>query len=182
MIHLRKLKIEDAEGILEWMYDPDIAKAFRFNAADKNRETVLEFIRCAETAPVDGGDIHYSIADETNEYLGTISLKSVDLVAKKAEYAISLKKSAWGKGIAFQATLEILQRAFKEFGLERIYLNVFSDNKRAIRLYEKCGFIYEGEFRKHLFLRGEYKSLKWYGMLKEEYLATHDRIERSCDS
>lgn len=182
MIRLRQLKIEDAEGMLEWMHDPDIAKAFSFNADDKNRETVLEFIRCAETAPVDGRDIHYSITDETDEYLGTISLKSVDLIAKKAEYAISLKKCAWGKGIAFQATLEILQRAFEEFGLERIYLNVLSDNQRAIRLYEKCGFIYEGEFRKHLFLRGEYKSLKWYGMLKEEYLAIHDGSERHCDN
>lgn len=51
---------------------------------------------------------------------------------------------------------------------------VLLDNKRAIYLYEKCGFTYEGEFRNHLFLRGEFKMLKWYGILREEYFAVHE--------
>ena len=42
-------------------------------------------------------------------------------------------------------------------------------NKISLQMYEKAGFIYEGELRRHLFLNGEYKNLKCYSMLKEEY-------------
>lgn len=155
--------------MLEWMNDPDIQKCFRFLAQDKTREDVLDFIREAEINPVNGKSIHYAIADDNNEYLGTISLKNVDLKSMNAEYAISLRKCAQGKGIAAWATKEILKKAFEEFHLQRVYLNVLSDNEKAIRLYEKCGFVYEGAFRRHLLLRGELKTLKWYSILDSEY-------------
>ena len=169
IVYLRKLEEKDAKGMLEWMQDTEIQKRFRFAIETVKREDVLRFIKVAETEPIEGKSIHYAIADEDDEYLGTISLKDVDLLARKAEYAISLRRKAQGMGVGTKATMKILEAAFDRFGLERVYLNVLSDNERAIHLYEKCGFIYEGEFRNHLFLRGEYKSLKWYSMLKKDF-------------
>lgn len=168
-MRLRRVEEKDAEGMFEWMHDPEIQKGFRFNAAEKDMESIIHFIQHADIQLIDGNDIHYTIADEDDEYLGTISLKEIDLTDRRAEYAISLRRKAQGRGIAAEATREILRVAFEEYGLEKVYLNVLSENERAIRLYERMGFAYEGEFRKHLFLRGEYKSLKWYSMLKEEY-------------
>ena len=169
-MRLRKLEEKDAEGMLEWMQDPEIQKGFRFNAGQKDMQSVLDFIQHAGIKLIDGEDIHYAIADENDEYLGTISLKNVKMTDKRAEYAISLRGKAQGKGIAMEVTQEILELAFRYYGLERVYLNVLEDNERAIRLYEKSGFVYEGAFRRHLFLRGEYKTVRWYSMLREEYL------------
>ena len=169
IVKQRKLKKEDAEGMLEWMHDPNIYKYFRYDMEKQTLETALSFIENATTNIMDGGNVHYAISDEEDKYLGTISLKNFDLISKNAEYAISLRSIAQGKGIATEATQRLLKIAFQEYELERIYLNVLSDNIRAIRLYEKCGFVYEGEFRNHLFLRGEYKNLKWYGMLKGDF-------------
>ena len=166
---LRRLQENDAEGMLDWMNDPDIQKNFRIDMGKRNRDDVLQFIRAAQTEPEDGKSIHYAVADEDNRYLGTISLKNVNLIDNNAEYAISMRKCAQGRGIATAATKEILRLAFEEFDLKRVYLNVLSTNSRAIHLYEKSGFIYEGEFRDHLFLNGKYYTLKWYGMLKEDY-------------
>lgn len=166
---LRKLQKTDAEGMLEWMHDSDINKNFRANMSKKTISDVLMFIKKASVTPEEGKDVHFAIASEANEYLGTISLKNFDMEAKNAEYAICIRKCGQGKGIATWATRELLRIAFDEYGLERVYLNVLSDNRRAIHLYEKCGFIYEGEFQKHLLLNGEYKSLKWYGILRDDY-------------
>jgi len=177
-MHLRILKEKDADRMLEWMHDPDIQKSFRISMQDKTYEEVLCFIREAEIRLEDGKSIHYAIADENDEYLGTISLKAIDLCAKSAEYAITLRKCAQGKGIAAQATNEILKTAFEEFHLQRVYLNVFEDNQSAIRLYEKSGFHYEGTFRRHLYIRGEYKTLRWYSMLDDEYFAGKDTYEK----
>ncbi len=168
---LRKLKDEDAAGMLEWMRDKDIQKKFQFAAADRTEEDVLEFIHSASYELEHGKSLHYAITEDGGEYLGTISLKNVNLKAKNAEYAIVLRKKAQGCGMAAHATEEILRIAFDQIALERVYLNVLKENTRAIKLYEKSGFIYEGEFRNHLFLNGEYRTLKWYGILKKEYEA-----------
>lgn len=168
-MYLRELKEKDIDGMLEWMHDPEIQKYFCITMMDRTREDVQHFIRSAVAKPIEGKDIHYAIAGDDDEYLGTISLKHVDMTSLNAEYAISLRKCAQGKGIAAWATKEILKIAFEEFLLHRVYLNVLSDNQKAIRLYEKCGFVYEGTFRNHLLLRGEYSSLRWYSILKEEY-------------
>lgn len=166
---LRELLEKDAEGMLEWMNDPEILKNFRFGAESRDKNDIINFIKEASVELIEGKSIHYAIVDENDEYLGTVSLKNIDLSARNAEFAISLRKKAQGKGIGYKATMELLEMAFGRYDLHRVYLNVLTENLRAIRMYEKCGFIYEGEFRKHLFLYGEYKSLKWYGLLKEEF-------------
>lgn len=167
---LRELQEKDVCGMLEWMHDPEIQKNFRINMAQKTQDDALAFIREAQTVPKEGESVHFAITNEQGEYLGTISLKNIDLTAQNAEYAICLRRDAQGKGIGAIATKELLYIAFEKYKLERVYLNVLSENINAIRLYEKCGFSYEGEFRKHVFLRGEYKTLKWYSILREEYI------------
>lgn len=180
MVTLRGLQKKDVDGMLEWMHDPQISANFRRNLNDIDEESALTFINNARIKPTEGGSIHYAIVDETDEYLGTISLKEIDLESKNAELAISLRQKAQGKGIAADAMRQLLKIAFEEILLVRIYLNVLSENERAIRLYERCGFEFEGEFRDHLFLNGEYKSLKWYAVLKERYVYKYQDNRREC--
>lgn len=168
-VRLRQLQSKDHIGMLEWMHDLDMVRYFRTDMLTKTEKDVLEFINQADIVPLNGRSVHYAIVEEEDEYLGTISLKSINLKDRNAEYAISLRRSAQGRKVAYAATKELLDIAFNKFDLERIYLNVLSENKRAIRLYEKCGFVLEGEFRNHLCLRGRYQNLRWYAMLKKEY-------------
>lgn len=169
MIHLRELSLKDAEGMLEWMHDPDIQAGFQTDMMSKTLDDAKSFIENAQYLMADGSSIHFAIASEQNEYLGTISLKDISLRDRHGEYAISLRRCAQGKGIATDATHQLLTISFRDWMLERVYLNVLSENTKAIRLYERCGFVYEGTSRKHIYLKGGFKTLKWYGILKEEY-------------
>lgn len=171
MILLRQLLLKDAPLMLEWMHDPETQKCFRKDMLQMTIKDAEHFCEASNTLKElkSGESIHCAIVSEVDEYLGTVSLKNIDLEAQNAEYAISLREKARGKGIAKEATMLILKKAFSELGLHRVYLNVLSNNYRAIRLYEKCGFAYEGEFRDHLYLNGEYVSWKWYAMLRDDY-------------
>ena len=60
-------------------------------------------------------------------------------MSHRAEFGISLKKAWWGCGAASAMAERILAFA-RESGVEQINLEVRSDNKRAIALYEKLGF------------------------------------------
>lgn len=163
---LRKLEEKDAQFMLEWMHDEDINQFFRFDAASMTYEEAVEYIKNANQKK---DEVHYAIVNEDDEYLGTISLKHIDNENKKAEYAISTRKKAHGTGVAKHATDEIFKIAFEELGLNKVYLNVLSVNKRAVRFYEKIGFEYEGEFKQDLQIRGVYYDLRWYGMLASTY-------------
>jgi len=171
MISLRGLKRKDAPLMLEWMHDPDIQKGFKKNMLGASLDDAERFCLNSELSSSlqDGDSIHFAITDENDEYLGTVSLKELDFENKSAEYAIILRKKAQGKGVAYEATGLVLRKAFYEYDLHRVYLNVLADNSSAIRLYERCGFKYEGEFREHLFLNGRYVNWKWYGILKGEF-------------
>lgn len=172
MIKLRELKEKDAPLMYEWMHDSDIYKYFKRNLNDTTIDDVLNFIKESKIAPVlkEGASIHYAIVDSsTDEYIGTISLKDIDLDNKRAEYSIVTRKSFRGKGIGYEATNQILHKAFFDLDLRRVYLNVYSNNIYAIKLYEKCGFTFEGEFRNHFIINGEPVGWKWYGILKEEF-------------
>ena len=171
MITVREIREGDAENMLEWMHDPDIQKGFRKNMLGVTLEEARSFCRMAKLKEeiVSGQSIHLAVADDTDEYLGTISLKEISLEHHSAEMAISLRKKAQGHGVATEAIRLLLKKGFNELGLHRICLTVLADNIAAIKLYEKCGFAFEGELRDHLFLNGRYVSWKIYGILDREY-------------
>lgn len=173
MTNLRLLNENDIPRILEWMKDPEIFQYFRFDPQKITEYSVRSFVlnSCQES------ERHYAIVNKSDQYLGTISLKNIDHVSHTAEYAIVLIKNAHGQGIAKKATLEILDIAFNTLMINRIYLNVFSDNTQARKFYENYGFIYEGTFVDHLIVRGETKSLSWYRLLRVEYEALIRSIE-----
>lgn len=171
MIVLRQLSEKDASLMLEWMHDYDTQKSFRKNMLDVTLEDARKFCREArmDGELKQGQSIHLAVVNDEDEYLGTISLKNIDFEYHSAEFAISLRKKARGQGIAAEATDLLLKKGFREIGLHRIYLTVLADNIAAMKLYEKCGFTYEGELRDHIFKDGKYVSWKLYGMLENEY-------------
>lgn len=173
---LRRLEMKDVDGMVEWMQDPEIAQYFLFDMNNASLEQqARKFILKAQEQFAEKCSMHYAIVDEADEYVGTISLKNIDWIAQNAEYAICLRHKAHGKGYGSAATSELLRIAFEELFLKRVYLNVLSHNQTAIRLYEKMGFTFEGEFRQHLFLRGQVCSLQWFAMLNEEYDLLKDK-------
>jgi diamine N-acetyltransferase len=165
---LRKLAEKDAPFMLEWMKDENVKCYFRFNSDNITYESTLQYIEQSHQAI---NSYHFAIVDDSDEYLGTVSLKDVDIHAQCGEYAIALRTKAQGKGAGRYATEEILKFAFEQLGLNRVYLNVLSDNIHAINFYKKIGFIYEGEFYQHIKLRDELKSLMWFRMMRCEYEA-----------
>lgn len=172
-MRLRILDIKDAKLMYEWMIDSRINQWFQFDISNISVETATTFIK--NNNSLGNTNKHYAVVDESDIYQGTISLKNIDEKNSNAEYAIVMRNDARGKGYSKFATEEILNIAFNKLNLHKVYLNVLSENKRAIRFYEKFGFTYEGEFKEHIFHKGSFKDLKWYKIIKEEYNERYNR-------
>ena len=172
MIVLRKLQVSDSKSMLAWMHDSNIIGKLPTRFENMTEDDCRKFILSAET---DEKTIHRAVCNEFNDYIGTVSLKNIDYENSTAEFAIVLSKDAIGKEYAKEAVKEILQIAFFECKLNRVYLCVFEDNIRAVRFYEKMQLTYEGMFREHILSKdGKYHNLCWYSILKSEFESRGD--------
>lgn len=60
-------------------------------------------------------------------------------VRHRGDFGISIKQQFWGAGLGKALTLACLEEA-GQAGYEQMELGVFSDNQRAIGLYQRCGY------------------------------------------
>ncbi|MHB0879017.1 MAG: GNAT family N-acetyltransferase [Anaerolineae bacterium] len=58
-------------------------------------------------------------------------------------------------------------------GLHRVSLHVYEHNPRAVRCYEKCGFVAEGRLRQAGFKEGKYFDILVMGILDDEFRRRH---------
>jgi RimJ/RimL family protein N-acetyltransferase len=79
------------------------------------------------------------------------------------------EREFWGKGYGTDAMRVILHYAFTELNLRRVTLNVFEYNPRAIRSYEKAGFVLEGRERGAVLREGRRWDVLYMGILREEW-------------
>ena len=79
------------------------------------------------------------------------------------------ERSDWGKGYGTDAMRLILRYAFIELNLYRVSLDALGSNARAIRSYEKCGFVREGELRDAARYDGQYVGEVYMGILRDEW-------------
>nr|WP_067841907.1 GNAT family protein [Amphibacillus sediminis] len=105
-----------------------------------------------------------------NQPIGITSLANLDFKNRNAELIIDIgEKEFWGKGYASEALKMLLNYAFNELNLHRLYLQVFAFNEKAIRLYQRLGFQQEGVSRQALFRKGSWHDILQMGLLQSEY-------------
>ena len=131
---LRKLEEKDVQPMLEWMHDPFVVADLQTDFASKTEADCRAFIEAAAT----GKDVHLAIASDEDEYMGTVSLRNIR--CGKAEFAITIRRTAMGRGYSSFAMKEILRIAFEERDLKTVYWCVDPKNARAVRFYEKNGY------------------------------------------
>ena len=165
MMHLRRLEPGDAPLMLEWMHDPSVVEHLHANFLSKTAEDCERFIANSRT---DETNLHLAIADESDVYQGTVSLK--DIHDGTAEFAITIRASAMGKGISRAAMTEIIRIGFEEKDLDSVFWCVSPENKRAVRFYDKNGYLRVPH--ESLPIRGYgddmIRSLFWYLVTKEK--------------
>jgi RimJ/RimL family protein N-acetyltransferase len=76
-----------------------------------------------------------------------------------------------GKGYGTDALRAMLRWAFRHLNMHRIELSVEPENQRAVRVYEKLGFVREGLRREHHFDDGCFRDEMIMGILRREFEA-----------
>lgn len=170
-MRLRELKQEDAPLMLLWMHDQNVVSNLHGNFATKTIENCRVFIENSITDE----NIHLAIASDTDEYMGTVSLKNIE--NGSAEFAITVRAEAMGRGYSWFGMEEIIKKAFNELNLESVYWCVSRENTRAVRFYDKHNFHEILDVPERVLER--YKgidNLKWYSVLKGDEFNARESV------
>ena len=96
--------------------------------------------------------VNFAIANSlrnNEEAIGGIGLTlQRGLRRQAAEIGYWVGEPFWGQGIATAAVRALVEYAFEQFDLVRIYGGVFAGNQASVRVLEKAGFTYEGRMSK----------------------------------
>lgn len=90
------------------------------------------------------------IEKDGGDFIGTIELN--DVTAFEGELGIAITANKQNLGYGTEAVAALTRYAFEQLGLRRVWLRTHPENARAIRVYQKCGFM---QFRKtdtHIFM------------------------------
>ena len=164
-IYLRLMTGQDTDNIVNWRNSDGVRKNFIYQALF-TRESHENWIRTM----VETGKVVQMIICEvgTNRPVGSVYLRDIDETHQKAEYGIFIgEPDARGRGYGSAAAGLMIQYAFEELNLHRLFLRVYAENTQAIRSYEKAGFVKEAHLRDDVCIDGKYHDIVLMGILNQ---------------
>lgn len=109
------------------------------------------------------------VIEYNDNCIGAVALRPY-IEDDKAKFSIEIYDSnLYGYGIGTNVTKMILKYAFESLKYHKVYLRVLDFNTRAIKCYEKCGFIKEGIDREGALINSTYCNDIYMGILKSNY-------------
>lgn len=115
----------------------------------------------------------FAIKTKEGEYIGNIELSSIDPRSARAEMGLILgERQFWNQGYGEEAIRLVLEFAFGEMRLHRVYARILDYNAMAQRCFEKCGFAREGVERESHFSKGRYWDVIQMSILDHEFVAS----------
>lgn len=146
-----------------------------------------EFSRLLETQPVLPGDVRHwkellgEAPNDRSIFFGMRTRENDQLIGYCGAFVIRPihgdcfvgigigERALWSKGYGSDAMRVLLRYLFDELNMHRVSLMVVAGNARAIRSYEKCGFVREGALRRAEQREGERRDMVFMGILRADW-------------
>jgi len=140
VIALEPLRDEDSDTLFAWINDRELVEqSATFRPVSRAEHDA--WFRAVRDPGRD--DLVIYAIREDGRLVGTCQLL---IDGAEAELRIRIGVAdARGRGLGTEAVRELVRIAFADRGVQRVWLQVFAHNTRAIRTYEKAGFVRCGE-------------------------------------
>jgi RimJ/RimL family protein N-acetyltransferase len=139
---LRQFTDRDVDNLVDLDSDPDVMFWINGGRPTPRAEVVDDilpaFLGYYQRSP--GYGFWAVIEKATGGFLGWVHFRPHQHdEPDDPELGYRLKKSAWGKGYATEASAAVINRGFREFGVRRVHAETLVINTASRRVMEKCG-------------------------------------------
>jgi [ribosomal protein S5]-alanine N-acetyltransferase len=104
---------------------------------DETRAVVAAYIDAHER----NGYAYWAVIErESGDLVGEAGLKPLDDVGPEIELGYAFRQASWGRGYATEVARAVLDRAFGQLELDRVYATARAENTGSRHVLEKLGF------------------------------------------
>lgn len=169
---LRRLRPEDGQQWEQWLAEPGLNKILSSGLGIPiSPANIKETARRLSEDSATRAD--FAIITRDDEPIGYSHLAGIDPWARHAELGIFIGEPDYrGCGYGTEATRLLLDFAFAQLNLHKVWLTVDADNQPGIRCYDRLGFHRDGVIRDAIFRDGCYVDRILMSILEVEYLTS----------
>lgn len=169
---LRALEVEDMPYLREMINDPEMERmvvGWSFPVSEKQQSEWYNRVIG------DNRNLRFAIVYE-GKFVGVSTLVQIDWKNRSADHGIKLCNDTPKRvGIGTDAVFATMRYAFEELQLNRIYTGILDYNVASQKLYEKCGWRVEGNYRQSVFKNNAYHDEIRVAILRGEYFEWKER-------
>jgi diamine N-acetyltransferase len=170
-VYLRPSERSDLPLFVQWLNDAETKHHLALRSPISNAMEEKWFDQAVERQGRDQYHFVICLIDDGRP-IGATDLREINLEDGHAAFGIVIgEKGEWNRGYGTEALIAICDFGFGQLRLERIELDVYVDNARARRSYEKAGFQVEGTLRHAHFADGRFTDVVRMSMLRDEWIA-----------
>jgi ribosomal-protein-serine acetyltransferase len=148
---------------------PDLVRWLPWARPNHTRQDTRLYLRGARLARSKRRAFEFLVEDiQSGAVLGITSLHRIDWARRCAGLGYWIRRSAWGKGAATEATDAVIEYAFHDLALNRLEVHVAPENLASLRVAEKLGFQREGIAREAELINGQYSDHVQYSLLRSD--------------
>ncbi|KZP12640.1 acyl-CoA N-acyltransferase, partial [Athelia psychrophila] len=96
------------------------------------------------------------VLKQTGAFIGECSIRVFPGKSRNGNFALAILPEYWGKGYATEASVYVIDHAFRWMALHRLSIDVHATNTSAMRLYTGLGFKKEGRRKEMWWYNGEW--------------------------
>jgi RimJ/RimL family protein N-acetyltransferase len=169
-IRFRGIERDDLPMFVRWFNDPEVRENLLMHLPMSLAEEEKWFENVLTRPAAERPMVIETQIDGEWTAIGNIGIHNIDARIRKAEVGISIgEKQYWNHGYGTEAMQLLLKHGFNTLNLNRISLDVYETNPRAIRAYQKAGFKEEGRLREGHYFNGKYIDIIVMSVLRSEW-------------
>lgn len=163
---LRRFELDEAEDIRYLLDDPQVAGTGAGVPLPFTLEDARKMIMHSHEAVLTGEAYHFAIENKYDDMLiGCINIE-VTSAHNRGELAYWVGHYFWRHGYATEAAKRIVEFAFDDLKLNRVYGYCLARNVASARVLMKAGLEYEGTLRQDALKNGVFEDVEFYGLVK----------------
>lgn len=163
---LREIIPSDIDFVFKGLSHPDVTRYYGVNY--KTLEATKEQMDWYSNMMKNDDGRCWAICSKNNEiFYGVITLPFWKKEHRSIELGYWLLPEYWKKGFISEALRAIIDHAFGEMNVHRIFAESEDDNPGSIATLKKMGFEYEGKKRECEIKNGRYINLDMFALLNK---------------
>jgi ribosomal-protein-alanine N-acetyltransferase len=166
---LRKMTLNDVEAVFAYASDPEVSR-YTLWETHRSIEDSRAFLKLTTQKYENGGEPDWGIVYKGNGCLvGVCGLVNWEAEHARAEIGFVLSREYWGHGFMPEAVRAMFRFGFERMNLNRIEARCIAENAASARVMEKAGMVYEGMLHQREYIKGAYRDIKLYAILREGF-------------